>query len=1085
VAAALSELPGEIREALWAAWRERDELSRLRTTLDEAERADGLEARLRALATGAHLLGFPTAAVVLVSATGAAEFVIGAEGTGDLADRLVAQARPTTWEAPFDDSVAAVSILLAVQGSRPTARFLLARPAEGFPAALVPTIQVLAAQALRAITDARTVEIAERRAARLQRLQEVGTLLARTLDESEVHRELVRQILRVIPCRGVVVAHPDLERGQLRIGIHWEAGEERVRPTAPLGSGVLADVARSGRTVRIATVGPDTASLEALQDLVGGSAAGVGSVLAVPMLVGTQLIGVIGVYATSRKAFNAEDEEVLGTIAAQAASATVNARLYEESQRERRQSEALSEIARAVGESLKMHEVLRLIQRHAIALLRAKGATVMLRKEDFLHVVAASGYGEVLSGMFLPLEGSMSGRAVLTGQYVLSNDSPSEVDVYLPMQQLASIKRTIIAPLVTAQGAIGALAVFDRDHEFTEDDARILQRLADHVAVAIVNARLYEDVASVTRELAITFDSIAAGLVVVDEAGVIRRTNARAVDLLDAPGEAALHGALFPERLLGITSVDDFWPLQRAVAESSVQRATLTHPARGVIYEVVVSPHPEGGAVIFFDDVTLFHSLADRHRDLLENAYDAIYTLDRDGVVTSANAATEALLGATRDALIGRTVAAWLDPDELAAVTEEFQAASEGLARHYECQIVRADGARRLLSVSNTPIRVGETITGVMGIARDVTEERAAASALERADARYTRLVESAADAIFTVDEEGRFTAVNAALERGLGRDRLTLVGEHFTSVVIPDDRPAMWEAFITTLAGERVRRDLRYVDADGIESTGVVTTAPIIEAGRVTGALGIMRDVTEERLLMAQVIRQERLVALGQLVGGVAHELNNPLAGISAHAQLLSEAMVAGADAREAAKVIAAEASRAGRIVGKLLSFVRQNDSDRLPVDLNSVVRDTIELRAYVLRVQEITLVTDFAEALPPVMGDPAPLQQVLVNLLANAEHAVMGGSRERRIVVSTETDGNAVRVLIRDSGMGIPAEHLDRIFNPFFTTKPRGLGTGLGLSISDGIVREHGGRLMARSTPGEGSTFIVELPVWTGIDR
>jgi two-component system NtrC family sensor kinase len=263
------------------------------------------------------------------------------------------------------------------------------------------------------------------------------------------------------------------------------------------------------------------------------------------------------------------------------------------------------------------------------------------------------------------------------------------------------------------------------------------------------------------------------------------------------------------------------------------------------------------------------------------------------------------------------------------------------------------------------------------------------------------------------------------------------------------------------------------------------IVTAPIVEGGRVVGALAILRDVTEERALMAQFIRQERLAALGQLVSGVAHELNNPLANISAHAQLVSQAIATGTDAHEAAHVITAEALRASKIVGKLLSFVRQSGTERVSVDLNRVVRDTIELRSHGLGQQQIELVTRFDPQLPSVNGDPSQLQQVLVNLLANAEQAVLESKQPRRVEVTTEHQAGIVRVSVRDSGVGIPPEHIDRIFNPFFTTKPRGFGTGLGLSISDGIVRDHGGRLYVQSSPGAGTTFLVELPAGGGGNR
>jgi len=246
-----------------------------------------------------------------------------------------------------------------------------------------------------------------------------------------------------------------------------------------------------------------------------------------------------------------------------------------------------------------------------------------------------------------------------------------------------------------------------------------------------------------------------------------------------------------------------------------------------------------------------------------------------------------------------------------------------------------------------------------------------------------------------------------------------------------------------------------------------------------VTGILGIARDVTQERALMTELVRQERLAALGQLVGGVAHELNNPLTGINTHAQLLAEPNASDSERQESRRVIAAESARAVRIVRKLLAFVRQGDADRIPVDLNQLVRDTVELRAHFLRSQQIELRLELGPDPISVLGDPASLQQVLVNLLTNAEHAAVHSDRPRRIVITTEHLASSVRCSVADSGTGIAPDQLERIFNPFHTTKPRGLGTGLGLPISDGIAREHGGTLTVRSCPAEGSTFVLELPV------
>ncbi len=467
-----------------------------------------------------------------------------------------------------------------------------------------------------------------------------------------------------------------------------------------------------------------------------------------------------------------------------------------------------------------------------------------------------------------------------------------------------------------------------------------------------------------------------------------------------------------------------------------------------------------------------------RYRDLVEVAADAIYTLDLRGLLTSVNAAMVELLGRPREHLLGRRLLPFIEPDDQSRFEVELAAAAAGARRRVEGQLRRPDGERRLASVSHTPIRIGERVVGVLAVARDVTEDRLRAAALERAEARYTRLVESAEDGIATMDEEGHLTSVNRALERVTGRARGTLVGTHFADLVEPAERAGMWRMFVDTLGGERQRRELRFMQPGGRAGIATVITAPIVERGRITGVLAIARDVTEERTLFDQVMRREKLAALGELVGGVAHEINTPLTGILAFSQILMS-QVEGDDARQAAETIVAEAKRAARIVGKLLAFARQNPPERLPTDLNQVLQDTIELRRFPIKAQDITLDVDLDPRLPDTWADPFQLQQVFLNLLANAEQALAVTSERRRITVRTRREGQMLVVAIGDSGVGIAPEHLPHIFNPFYTTKPRGIGTGLGLSISDGIVREHGGSLRVHSEPGEGALFEVHLPL------
>jgi PAS domain S-box-containing protein len=541
----------------------------------------------------------------------------------------------------------------------------------------------------------------------------------------------------------------------------------------------------------------------------------------------------------------------------------------------------------------------------------------------------------------------------------------------------------------------------------------------------------------------------------------------------------------------GLTEDD---PVGAAILRGAVSRGLLRTTEGARVYEIVASPHPGGGAVATVEDVTSFHDLSERearardevaaanarYRNLVEVAADAIYTLDPEARFTSVNASCEGLFGEPREALVGRGLARFTDAAESARLAAHFRAALAGETRRFECHVVRLDGSRRLVSVSNTPLRKGAEVVGVLGVARDVTDERERAAALERAEARYARLVQSAEDAICTLDEEGNFTSVNRALVRALGRPREALLGSHFTDVLLPEERGAMWSMFAQSLDGSRRRGELRFRAPAGTLGVATVISAPLIEHGRVVGVLAIIRDVTEERTLLEQMARREKLAALGELVGGVAHEVNTPLTGILAFGQLLQARYKNDPDSRQAADTIVNEARRAARIVGKLLTFARQTPAERTRTDINQVLQDTIDLRRYPMRMQEIELDIRLAEGLPTTWADPFQLQQVFINLLSNAEQAVIQRAAPgRRIAVRSERRDAWLVVTVSDNGPGIARADLAHIFNPFYTTKPRGSGTGLGLSISFGIVREHGGSILAASEPGQGATFTVTLPI------
>jgi len=232
------------------------------------------------------------------------------------------------------------------------------------------------------------------------------------------------------------------------------------------------------------------------------------------------------------------------------------------------------------------------------------------------------------------------------------------------------------------------------------------------------------------------------------------------------------------------------------------------------------------------------------------------------------------------------------------------------------------------------------------------------------------------------------------------------------------------------------------------------------------------------------RLLQSEKVATMGALLAGVAHELNNPLQTLLGQAELLRESLGDSPHARRASKIESA-AERCVRIVRNFLTLARQRTPARGTIALAEVVDGAVELLAYELRSEGVEVSVDVASDLPPLVADSHQLQQVLVNLMANAQHAMRRQTRPRRLSIVARHDAarNAVDIRVSDSGPGIPSAVLARIFEPFFTTKPAGEGTGLGLSLCRGMIEDHGGTIVAESVVGEGTVFTIELPV-AGVD-
>jgi PAS domain S-box-containing protein len=389
---------------------------------------------------------------------------------------------------------------------------------------------------------------------------------------------------------------------------------------------------------------------------------------------------------------------------------------------------------------------------------------------------------------------------------------------------------------------------------------------------------------------------------------------------------------------------------------------------------------------------------------------------------------------------------------------------------------------RYLMPLGDPTDRLREIATAatlVAGVALVMIRLRIEQHAVEQANHRVRLLAtacEQAGELIVIVRNQ-RIEYANNAFCRACGYSLEELESLPPITLVGAESVPAVAGLMDGLRAKEVVRATITIARKDGTTFQAAIVGAPIIDAsGGVTHLVGVIRDITDELHLREQLVRGERLSAIGEFVSGVAHELNNPLQSIIGTMELILDASTEP-ETRADVERARLEAARAGRIVRNLLTFVRQSPSERLLISLNDVVQSTIEVRAYELEMAGIEVREDYATNLPVVLANREELQQVVLHLIVNAQQAMAEAHGHGVLSIRTFLQGGSAVIDVCDDGPGIVPELAGRVFEPFFTTKSPGAGTGLGLSLSFGIAKAHGGSL-AMLPLTRGACFRLSLP-------
>jgi two-component system NtrC family sensor kinase len=647
-----------------------------------------------------------------------------------------------------------------------------------------------------------------------------------------------------------------------------------------------------------------------------------------------------------------------------------------------------------------------------------------------------------------------------------------------------SWRDVVVARLIGADNELlGVLCLADRDRELSPADRNLLQAVAGHASVALENSRLFSRIAQSNRHWMEIFDSITDFLVVHDENNRVLRVNQSLAEFIGVRPSELIGMSMRALVSMAAETGTQACPFCRVGMEKDdeyihpvLERTYLvsTSRVRGALGEGLETIH-------VLRDITDRREAERRYRELFDTIQEGIFFSTPEGRFIEVNDALVRMFGyGSREELLQVDI-----PRQLYPTGEQRQAFLEaieqrGFVRNFEESLRRKDAS--LVHTLENAFAVrdaqGRTVQ-YRGVMLDITELKTFQAQLQRERDFNTKILNNTQSMILVADTAGVVTYANRRCFTAWGYKEDQLLGRSLIDLAAPGKHQVFAEALDATRGGQQVDNlEVPLLRGDGGISHFSINLSPMRdERGVVASVVVVMSDVTDAAMLQAKLMHAEKMAAVGQLVSGVAHEVNNPLTAILGFADLLLDQSDLPGSARKDLQVILQEAQRTKQIVQNLLRFARQTPARRQPVVLNSILRHTLQLRAYDFSSHGLEVGERLDEGLPEVVGDSHQLQQVFLNILNNAYDAVRETDRPGRIEVETAHRHGWVEVIFRDNGPGVAFP--DRIFDPFFTTKEVGKGTGLGLSICYGIVHEHGGEITCLNNPDQpGATFIVRLP-------
>ncbi|MGB8114812.1 MAG: PAS domain S-box protein [Candidatus Sulfotelmatobacter sp.] len=781
-----------------------------------------------------------------------------------------------------------------------------------------------------------------------------------------------------------------------------------------------------------------------------------------------------------------------------------------QSEQHRLRAEALTRLTREIDGALRLPEFARKLVDCAIELSAAGSGCVALFHEGkiesvVLHPPSKKGsVGEIPASPHDPAHktGAPGTVAVLSSDdrllqqqvgQALSELSTKRIDPIISgsasellTQEVASAldwNDCVIVRISASNGELAALLCLSgRSGSLTGEDRELLQTIAGHAAMVLENARLFTRMDRANRHWLEIFDAITDYIVVHDESDKVLRVNRSLAAMIGvAPSELI---GVNMRALLALTNEPTLYscPFCRSMGGSEDE---FVHPALDRTY--LVSTSRVHGAssenlqtIHVLKDITDRREAERRYRELFDNIQEGLFFSTPEGRFVEVNDALVTMLGyASREELLQVDIPTqvYFSPQQRQAHAAAME--KHGYMRNFEATLRRKNGSPIYVLINAFGMYDSSgKLLQIRGLMLDVTGLHTYQSELQRERDFSGKILSNTQSFILVSDTAGLISYANRRWYEA-GFEQSELIGRPLLELAAPGYVRPLADALQATLCGGQVDNlELQILRGKGNAGQFSVNLSPMRdEQNNITSIVVVMTDITDSAQLRGKLVHAEKMAAVGQLVAGVAHEVNNPLTAILGFADLLLENPDVPDTARKDLRVILQEAQRTKQIVQNLLSFARQMPPQRNPVQLNPILRRTIQLRSYDFASHGVDVIEHLDEGLPDIIGDAHQLQQVFLNILNNAYDAVHETGRPARIEIMTTKADQAVEVSFCDNGNGVSDP--DRIFDPFFTTKEVGKGTGLGLSICYGIVKEHGGEILCHNNPdGQGATFIVRFP-------